>query len=226
MDKQKTKEIIFRANMIMIKMMYQNILQIVPRKYPSYARIGKERMNTLYEILGTNRPYFSNMCNGHQKAATKTMIKKVEDSESMLAIISGEQLINIGKYDTPEKWEKVFEDKSKEKEVEISVHTWMKNLALNAGSVGAGLEKDCVIWLMSRIKEYVDKKDTTIDGIVYEKAAGFMELTFEQLDNCHPETISRMYNDIKNSYTNFLAVYQYKCADHSGKKRKKSTNGK
>lgn len=220
MGEQKTEEIIFRANMIMIKMMYHNILQIVPRKYPRYARIGEENMDSLYVILGTNRPYYSKMCNGHQESATKTMIEKVKDSESMLAAIRGEKLIAIGSYDTPEKWEKVFGDKSKEKEVENSVYTWMKNLALNEDNVEAGLAKDCVIWLMHRIKEHVDKKDITIDGIVYKKAAGFMELTFEQLDNCHPETIKRMYDDIMKSYKNFIAVYQYKCADHSGKKKK------
>lgn len=224
MEEQKKKEIIFRANMIMIKMMYHSILQIVPKKYPNYVRIGKEKMDSLYEILGTNRPYYSKMCNGHQESATKTMIEAVKDSESMLVAIRGEKLLDIGSYDTPEKWEKVFGDKGKEKEVENSVHTWMKNLALNADNVESGLAKDCVIWLMNRIKEYADKKDTTIDGIVYEKVAGFMELTFEQLDNCHPETIKRMADDIMRSYKNFIAVYQYKCVDHSGKKRKKNMN--
>lgn len=50
MGELKNEEIIFRANMIMIKMIYHSILQIVPKKYPSYARIGKEKMDSLYEI--------------------------------------------------------------------------------------------------------------------------------------------------------------------------------
>lgn len=222
MGELKNEEIIFRANMIMIKMIYHSILQIVPKKYPSYARIGKEKMDSLYEILGTNRPYYSKMCNGHYKSATKTMIEAVKDSESMLAAIRGEELIKIGRYDNPEKWERVFGNKEKEKEVENSVNNWMRNFALQESSVDAGVAKDCVMWLMNKIKEFVDKKDVTIDGLVYEKAAGFMELTFEQLDDCHPETIKRMCEKIQNSYKNFMAVYQYKCVDHSGKKNKKS----
>lgn len=224
MDELKKREVVFRANMIMIKMLYRNILQIVPRKYPNYACIGKEKMDSLYEILGTSRPYYSKMCNGHQESATKPMIETVKDSESMLVAIRGEKLFELGKYNTPEKWERVFGDKEKEKEVENSVRIWMNNLALNENNVESGLAKDCVLWLMNKIKEYVNQKDTTIDEFVYKKAAGFMELTFEQLDDCHPDTIKRMADDIMKSYKNFIAVYQYKCVDHSGKKRKKNTN--
>lgn len=222
MDEQKKRGIIFRANLMMLKMMYKDILQIVPNKYPSYARIGKEKMDSLYEILGTNRPYYSNMCNGHYKSATKTMMNAVKDSESMVAAISGEKLFAIGSYDTPEKWERVFGDKSKEEEVKNSVHIWMKNLALNEHHADNELAKDCVLWLMNKIKEYVEKKDATIDSIVYEKAAGFMELTFEQIDECHPATIDRMKAKIANSYKNFMDVYNYKCSTHSGKKRRNS----
>lgn len=222
MDEQKKREIIFRANMIMIKMMYHDILQIVPQKYPQHAKIGKERMDSLYEILGTNRPYYSKMCNGHYKSATKTMVDAVKDSKSMVAAISGEKLFAIGSYDTPEKWERVFGDKSKEEEVKNSVHIWMKNLTLNEHHADNELAKDCVLWLMNKIKEYVEKKDVTIDSIVYEKATGFMELTFEQIDDCHPDTIKRMFEKINTSYNNFLCVYKYKCADHSGRKKSKN----
>ena len=141
MGELKTEEIIFRSNLIMIKMIYHSILQIVPKKYPSYARIGKEKMDSLYGILGTSRPYYSKMCNGHYKGATKTMIEAVKDSESMLAAIRGEELLKIGKYDTTEKWERVFGDKEKEKEVENSVHNWMRNLALQEDNVDSGLTK-------------------------------------------------------------------------------------
>ena len=226
MDELKKREVIFRANMIMIKRIYQNILRIVPKRYPQYAKIGKERMDSLYEILGTNRPYYSKMCNGHQTTATKTMIEAVKDNQSMIEAVRGEKLLDIGIYDTSEKWEKVFGNKEKEKEVENSVDSWMDNFSLSADHVGDGVAKDCALWLMRKLKEHVDKKDMTIDSIVYQKASGFMELTFEQLDECHPETIKRMFEDVQRTYKNFVAVYQYKCVEHSGTKKKKTQNRK
>ena len=218
MDELKKREVVFRANMIIIKRIYQNILRIVPKRYPQYTKLGKERMASLYEILGTNRPYYSKMCNGHQTTATKTMIDAVKDNQSMIEAVRGEKLLDISSYDTPEKWERVFGDKEKEKEVENSVDSWMDNFSLDADHVGDGVAKDCALWLMSKLKEHVDKKDMTIDSIVYQKASGFMELTFEQLDECHPETIKRMFEDVQRTYKNFVAVYQYKCVDHSGTK--------
>lgn len=224
MDELKKREVIFRANMIMIKRVYQDILRIVPQRYPQYTKVGKERMDSLYEILGTNRPYYSKMCNGHQTTATKTMIDAVKDNQSMIEAVRGEKLLNISSYDTPEKWERVFGDKEKEKEVEKSVDSWMNNLSLSDDYVEDGVAKDCALWLMSKLKEHVDKKDMTIDSIVYQKASGFMELTFEQIDECHPATIKRMFEDVQKTYKNFIAVYQYKCVEHSGKKRNRTKN--
>lgn len=224
MDELKKREVIFRANMIMIKRVYQDILRIVPQRYPQYTKVGKERMDSLYEILGTNRPYYSKMCNGHQTTATKTMIDAVKDNQSMIEAVRGEKLLDISSYDTPEKWERVFGDKEKEKEVEKSVDSWVNNLSLSDNYVEDGVAKDCALWLMSKLKEHVDKKDMTIDSIVYQKASGFMELTFEQIDECHPETIKRMFEDVQRTYKNLLAVYQYKCVEHSGKKRNRTKN--
>lgn len=224
MDELKKREVVFRANMIIIKRIYQNILRIVPKRYPKYTKLGKERMDSLYVILGTNRPYYSKMCNGHQTTATKTMIDAVKDNQSMIEAVRGEKLLDISSYNTPEKWERVFGDKEKEKEVENSVDSWMDNFSLDADHVGDGVAKDCALWLMRKLKEHVDKKDMTIDSIVYQKASGFMELTFEQLDECHPEIIKRMFEDVQRTYKNFVAVYQYKCVEHSGTKKKKTQN--
>ena len=206
MDELKKREVVFRANMIIIKRIYQNILRIVPKRYPQYTKLGKERMASLYEILGTNRPYYSKMCNGHQTTATKTMIDAVKDNQSMIEAVRGEKLLDISSYDTPEKWERVFGDKEKEKEVENSVDSWMDNFSLDADHVGDGVAKDCALWLMSKLKEHVDKKDMTIDSIVYQKASGFMELTFaeltfEQLDECRIEEYQEAENVQKNKFS-------------------------
>ena len=214
-EKRIKRSIRFRANIIILKMMYENSLDRITQKYKQWdiSYIGK---NGLYSILKTNRTDFSKMYNGHIYEARKKMMDAVKDDKYMIDALNGMELFKIGNMVSVEEWERFFErDEGKEQKEELErINNLLKDWIDNDGedSEEDSIEYNCYKWLLNSIKEYVQKQNDTVDRNVNEKVQGFRSLSFEELDECHPDTISRMYKDIKKVYGYIDSIYKYKCA--------------
>lgn len=206
----------FRANIVILKMMYEELLEIFPVKYPGQS-ISYIKIEDLYIMLGTNRTDFSKMYNGHIYEARKKMLNLCKDDESINMLLKGEKLFRLKNMEHYKNWKDVFgeEDYKKQKEKLGRINVLVKNWVSNDGkdSKEESIEYQSYLWLLKRIRKYVQLKNDAIDGTVNEKVQGFRSLTFEQLDECHPYTIQGMYDDIKKVWGYIDCIYQYKC-DH------------
>ena len=203
----------FRANIIVLKMMFEEWLEVIPHNYRGIGLKG------LYDILGTNRTDFSKMYNGHIYEARKKMKNTVSSNDYIKNLIDGTVLFKIGNMEETEDWRRLFNDDDNIKEaldrINKSIKVWISNVLKLGDKIKdeKGKEYAYCLWMWTRIKEYVDQRNNSIDRIVNEKVHAFKSLTFEELDSCQPYTIHGMYQEVRKVYNYIECIYQYKCKE-------------
>ena len=207
-DNEIYRAIRFRANIMIIKMMSEIMIM-----RSNYSFIG---LKGLYNILGTNRTDFSKMYNGHIFEVRKKMRDAVGKNKIMRTVICGDVLLKIGEMDKVEKWINLFNQNDIPKEKIESIKQSVDSFLVNVKDHGENMidpnenEYACCMWLVDQIKKYGQQQKNSIDRKVIDKAEGFRSLTFQELNECHFQTIEELYSDIKKVYNNLKRIYDYK----------------